>query len=732
MQKNNIDISIIIVHYNVLDELLNCIRSVYESLPRVKFEIIVVDNDEKKVIEKTLKSKFPKVVYIKNKNNGWGGGTNKGLNYAKGKYIYLLNPDTLFINNALDEVYKFAEEKKDAGIVSSLLFDKKKNPYRLQGTEMLNPINSIFSISFINRFFPNNSISKKFWMKGWNKRKVKEVEVATLSASLIRKSVLIEAGKFDENFFLYYEEYDLCRRLSKKGYKNYIIPSSKVVHFWESSTSKTGRINEFIDKSRKYYFKKYYGKFISEVVDFFLALNKARAFHLIFLFAIFLLAFYLRFSKLSLVPFIGDQAWFFLSAKEIILSHKLPLLGIESSHVWLKQGPLWTYMIVPVLQFTNFNPIAGVAFSSSLGLLTAVFSYFIFSKLFTKKLGVVYFSLFATSPLIVFHSRFSYHTVPIPFLVIALIYAISMLLKGRSIYLPITLLCMSLLYNFELATVVFWPLVFAYILYLFFRKKEYFKLIIRKKILTFSLAALLLPMIPILIYDFQNGFTQTFVFAGWFGYKVLQIIGTIEKSKMDNASMDSAINFFFLKYQNLIFAAKDYWAYLVFGASYLFSFFKLKKGISSPHFVVFSVTTIGLMGYILSGVPSEAYLLMLFPGLIYFIAIVLNRINSYFVLYFALIIICSVNTYFIISSNYLVKNTVTLNDKIIASKKIILIADNKPIKLVYSGAGQKFASSVMPYKYLVEWLDKRQIKSEEKRLIRVVESDHAVDVFLVK
>src|SRR3990172_12816132 len=95
-------VSIIVVNYKVKEELFKCIKSILDSKSKVSYEIIVVDNDEKKNILNDLKKKFPKVIYLPNKNKGYGQGNNAGAAVAKGEFLLILNPDTLFKNNVVD------------------------------------------------------------------------------------------------------------------------------------------------------------------------------------------------------------------------------------------------------------------------------------------------------------------------------------------------------------------------------------------------------------------------------------------------------------------------------------------------------------------------------------------------------------------------------------------------------------------------------------------------------
>lgn len=286
MPKNNTEISIIIVHYKVRKELFACLNSIEESHPRVSYEMIVVDNDEEKTVEKELRKNFPHIIYISNaRNNGWGGGVNVGVKYAKGEYIYLLNPDTIIKEGAIDKLMQFVKGKNAIGVVASTLLDKKGGVYPLQGTGFLTPFAALFAFSFINKIFPRNIISRKFWLSDINRKVPYGVDVAPLTASLIKSSLFKKIGGLDEGFFLYFEEYDIANKIAKLRHKNYIIPSSQVIHLWETSTKKTGRTQEFVRDSREYYFTKYYGGFTALFIEFLLRINKNQAllFGIIFL-----------------------------------------------------------------------------------------------------------------------------------------------------------------------------------------------------------------------------------------------------------------------------------------------------------------------------------------------------------------------------------------------------------------------------------------------------------------
>src|SRR3989338_3024630 len=123
VKSKRIDVSVIIVHYHVKKELIACLESITSSMPRTSYEIIVVDNDDRKTIYKDLKNKFADIIYITNKNKGYGEGNNAGAKYARGEYLFFLNPDTKFINNCIDTIInKFSIRVKKEKIFTPCVF----------------------------------------------------------------------------------------------------------------------------------------------------------------------------------------------------------------------------------------------------------------------------------------------------------------------------------------------------------------------------------------------------------------------------------------------------------------------------------------------------------------------------------------------------------------------------------------------------------------------------------
>lgn len=234
-------VSIIIVKYQSESYLEQCLKSIGSQGQQ---EIIIIDNDQK--------------------NIGFSAGCNQGAKKAKGKYLFFLNPDTVVQPGAIKTLAEFLDQHDKAGIAAPLLLDKNKKPYQKQGTGELTPLAALFSFSWLVKFWPKNPWANRYWLADWNKKTAKEVAVAPGSALMIRKDVFEKIKGFDENFFLYFEESDLCRRARQAGWQVFFQPKAKVIHFWGKST---GRV---FQQSRFYYFKKYYGWLTAFLLEIFL------------------------------------------------------------------------------------------------------------------------------------------------------------------------------------------------------------------------------------------------------------------------------------------------------------------------------------------------------------------------------------------------------------------------------------------------------------------------------
>lgn len=250
------DVSVIIINYNTLELTRNTVDSVIEKTNDLEYEIILVDNASTdgsiEFFEKEYKNK---IIFIKNNENlGFGRANNKGIEKAKGKYIFLLNSDTLLINNAIKILFDFMEKNKKCGVCGGNLFDidlKPSHSFLIKLPCLSTEIDS--ELNFLGKFI--KKVTNK--RKDFNYSKLeKEVGYITGADMMIRKEILSETGYFDEDFFMYSEETELTYRIKKRGYKIISVPQAMIIHLEGKSTifkEKKYRMN--LESKYKYYYK---------------------------------------------------------------------------------------------------------------------------------------------------------------------------------------------------------------------------------------------------------------------------------------------------------------------------------------------------------------------------------------------------------------------------------------------------------------------------------------------
>jgi len=230
-----IDVSIIIVNWNTHEITQGCLESVYEQTENIRFEVIVVDNASSDGSVEMVQTLFPQVALIKNKENrGFAAANNQGMTIAKGRYILLLNSDTLILDNAIEKSISFADAHPETAIVGCRVL----NPDRtLQPTCGMFPslLNQLLFCTYLYKLFPKSKFFGRAKMSWWDRDDVREVEVVSGCFMLIRRKAIKETGMFDEQFFMYSEENDLCYRMRKAGWRNMFTPQAQIIHLGGSS-----------------------------------------------------------------------------------------------------------------------------------------------------------------------------------------------------------------------------------------------------------------------------------------------------------------------------------------------------------------------------------------------------------------------------------------------------------------------------------------------------------------
>jgi GT2 family glycosyltransferase len=237
------DLSIIIVNYNVRHFLEQCLFSVQKAIRGLQAEVYVIDNNSSDNSVDWLQPRFPSIQFFSNKENiGFAKACNQGIKLAKGKYILFLNPDTIVPEDCFQKCISFFNTRPDAGALGIKMLDGSGKFLKESKRSFPSPRTSLFKLFGLSRVFPHSKIFSKYHLGNLDENKDHEVDVLAGAFMMIKKEVLDKTGGFDEVFFMYGEDVDLSYRIQKNGYKNYYFSGSSIIHFKGESTRK-GSLN---------------------------------------------------------------------------------------------------------------------------------------------------------------------------------------------------------------------------------------------------------------------------------------------------------------------------------------------------------------------------------------------------------------------------------------------------------------------------------------------------------
>jgi hypothetical protein len=250
-----IDLSIIIVNWNTKEDLIRCLKSVFETGKKDSWEVIVIDNGSRDGSGDEVKRVFPGVLLVENRENlGFAGAVNQGIRKSSGKHVLLLNPDTQVKKGSTEALFSLMDSCPKAGIAGVQLLNadgSKQNSianFPTLATELLNK-------SLMRRLFP-----EKFPGKEKAYREPIEVESVIGACMMVRKKAIDVVGLLDEDYFLFLEETDWCYRMKKTGWKVYHVPQAEVYHFQGKSAEthiEMAKIEYY--RSRYRFFRKHHG-----------------------------------------------------------------------------------------------------------------------------------------------------------------------------------------------------------------------------------------------------------------------------------------------------------------------------------------------------------------------------------------------------------------------------------------------------------------------------------------
>lgn len=233
-------LSVIIVNYNVKYFIEVCLHSVFRAAMGMDVEVIVVDNNSKDGSTAMIRAKYPEVKLVENKENaGFSRANNQGVAMAKGDYILFLNPDTVMPEDFLQKMVAYMDAHPEAGSIGPRLIDGR-GQYAPDGKKSFPSLSvAIFKTTGINKLFKTSAYFNKYYAVHVKEDETAEVDILSGCCMMVRHNVIKEVGgAFDEAYFMYCEDFDLCYRIQKAGYKNIYYPEATLIHYKGESTRK--------------------------------------------------------------------------------------------------------------------------------------------------------------------------------------------------------------------------------------------------------------------------------------------------------------------------------------------------------------------------------------------------------------------------------------------------------------------------------------------------------------
>jgi N-acetylglucosaminyl-diphospho-decaprenol L-rhamnosyltransferase len=270
-----LDVSIIIVNWNTKDLLGRCLESLAQGLGRLRAQVFVIDNGSRDGSDRLVVEEFPSVELIRNPQNvGFARANNQAYQRTRSRYVLLLNPDTEVKSNAIERMVRFLDVHPQRAGVTAVL----RNPdgtlqryhKRLPSWRYL-----VFSETILRNIFPNNKWIRAFYMHDESFENVMEIEQPPAACLLLRRSILDPDRLFDEQFPIFYNDVDLCRRLRDRRHRLFLLPEVEVMHHGGAGgvgeLPDQGVIDSLIGLIR--YYRKHEGWLCSGAVRLMLTLN---------------------------------------------------------------------------------------------------------------------------------------------------------------------------------------------------------------------------------------------------------------------------------------------------------------------------------------------------------------------------------------------------------------------------------------------------------------------------
>ncbi len=239
--------SVIIVAYNSCDFIPACLKSIRDASEGIDTQVIVLDNGSAEPITPEIKAYFPEVVWIDSKENlGFGKGCNLAVKSATKPYLFFVNPDTLVSKDSLRKVLEFVQERPETGLAGCRILNEDGSLQLACRRSFPTTFSAISKTVGLAALFPKSKLFASYNMTYADPEEVTEVDAISGSFFCMRSELYRELNGFDEDFFMYGEDLDLCFRAKAAGFKNYYTPVTNILHF-KGQSCKTRRWKSYVD-----------------------------------------------------------------------------------------------------------------------------------------------------------------------------------------------------------------------------------------------------------------------------------------------------------------------------------------------------------------------------------------------------------------------------------------------------------------------------------------------------
>lgn len=263
----SVDVSILIVHTFEANLVRQTLRGIRRAAPRLRYEVLVMDNNPGAGLYERLRRDFPEVRYIPmDANRGFGYAMNKGIAASTGKYVLVFNPDIIVSSGALETLHAFMEAHPEVGTVGPRLANPdgglQYSCYRYH-----TPMIPVYRRTPLGKSPWGRRAIADFLMQDFSHDEIADVDWIMGSAMFTRRAALEKVGTFDDAIFMYFEDTDLCRRLWEGGWRVVYNPKVHMVHYHRRASSDGSLLAQLFSRmtrvhirSALYYFRKYHGK----------------------------------------------------------------------------------------------------------------------------------------------------------------------------------------------------------------------------------------------------------------------------------------------------------------------------------------------------------------------------------------------------------------------------------------------------------------------------------------